>query len=121
MQCQREVSRFLVLYVVHALGKWLFRPLIVLRVDRPFIIMALNFDGKSSGTTNPRTRKYSELDDDKDWNPKMDDVEVSSRELNIGAATSRYENNRQSDPVTDLKARLSTWGMFVESTDNSPC
>ncbi|KUJ19167.1 small oligopeptide transporter-like protein [Mollisia scopiformis] len=38
----------------------------------------------------------------------MDDVEVSSRELNIGTAVSRYEN-RQSDPVTDLKERLSTW------------
>ncbi|KAF8861288.1 small oligopeptide transporter-like protein [Acephala macrosclerotiorum] len=71
--------------------------------------MALQFDGKSSGTTNPRTRQYSELDDDKDWNPKMDDVEVSSRELNMGAAVSRYDNNRQSDPVTDLKERLSMW------------
>ncbi|CZR61509.1 probable isp4 protein [Phialocephala subalpina] len=71
--------------------------------------MALQFDGKSSGTTNPRTRQYTEFNDDKDWNPKMDDVEVSSRELNIGAAVSRYDNNRQSDPVTDLKERLSSW------------
>jgi hypothetical protein len=72
--------------------------------------MALQFNGKSSGTTNPRTRQYENLDDDKDWSPKVDDVEVSSRELNVGSAVSRYDY-RQSDPVTDLKARLSTWGM----------
>jgi hypothetical protein len=68
--------------------------------------MALQFDGKSSGTA-PSTRS---LDDDNDWNPKMEDVEVSSREANIGTAWSRYENDTRSDPVSDLKARLSLWG-----------
>lgn len=77
--------------------------------------MALQYDGKSSGTTNPRTRQYSDFDNDKDWNPKMNDVEVSSRDLDIGTAVSRYDNNRQSDPVTDLKERLSAWGMFLVS------
>lgn len=45
----------------------------------------------------------------------MDDIEVSSRELNIGYAASRYEN-RHSDPVTDLKERLSAWGMSPRYT-----
>jgi hypothetical protein len=67
--------------------------------------MTLQFDGKSSGTT-PKTRRF---EDGRDWNPKMIDVEVSSREVNIGTAVSRYDNDRL-DPLTDLKARLSTWG-----------
>lgn len=72
--------------------------------------MALQFDGKSSGTT-PKTRPFVRLeDDDKDWNPKMDDVEVSNREVNIGTAVSRYGNDPRPDPVSDLKARLSLWG-----------
>lgn len=77
--------------------------------------MASQLYGTSSGTTNPTTRQYNELVDDKDWNSKIDDIEVSSREVNIGTAVSRYDN-RQSDPVSELKARLSTWGMFVEIT-----
>jgi hypothetical protein len=77
--------------------------------------MALQFDGKSSGTT-PKTRPSVKLEDDKDWNPKMEDVEVSSREVNIGTAVSRYDNDPRPDPVTDLKARLSSWGKTIMST-----
>ena len=68
--------------------------------------MTLQVDGKSSGTA-PETRPF---DDDKDWNPEVKDVEVSSREVNIGIAVSRYENDPRPDPVSDLKARLSLWG-----------
>ncbi|TVY83460.1 Sexual differentiation process protein isp4 [Lachnellula suecica] len=64
--------------------------------------MALQFDGKSSGTTGPKTRSYISWDDEKDWNPKMEDVEASSREVEP-----RYDG--KVDPVTDLKRRLSTW------------
>ena len=70
--------------------------------------MAFQFDEKSSGTTNSLTRPYDKLEDDQDWNPKMEDVEVSSREIAPGTAVSRFEN--RTDPVTDLKNRLSTWG-----------
>jgi hypothetical protein len=82
--------------------------LIVLRVEGPFSIMALQFDEKSSGTTR-LTRPNDKLEDDQDWNPKMDDVEVSSREIAPGTAVSRFE---KTDPVTDLKDRLSAWGQF---------
>ena len=76
--------------------------------------MALQFDGKSSGTT-PKTRTFVKLEDeDKDWNPKMEDVEVSSREMNIGTAVSRYDNDSRPDPVTDLKARLDSWGEQIK-------
>jgi hypothetical protein len=72
--------------------------------------MTLQFGGKSSGTT-PKTRPFVRLeDDDQDWNPKMDDIEVSSREVNIGIAVSRYEDDPRPDPVTDLKQRLKSWG-----------
>lgn len=41
----------------------------------------------------------------------MDDVDVSSREINAGTAVSRYEKGTERpDPVTDLKQRLSLWG-----------
>ena len=105
-----------VLYTVHALSQWLFRSLIVLRVIGSFFIMALQFDGKSSGTT-PKTRPFVRIeDDDKDWNPKMDDVEINSREVNIGTAVSRYEIDPRPDPVTDLKQRLSSWGKLTSTT-----
>lgn len=78
--------------------------------------MALQFDGKSSGTT-PKTRPFVRIeDDDKDWNPKMDDVEINSREVNIGTAVSRYEIDPRPDPVTDLKQRLSSWGKLTSTT-----
>jgi hypothetical protein len=109
-----KVGLSLVLYTVHALRQWFFRSLIVLRVTGTFFIMAFQFDGKSSGTT-PKTRPFVRLDD-KDWNPKMEDVEVSSREVNIGTAVSRYDNDPRPDPVTDLKARLSSWGMLNKTT-----
>ena len=51
---------------------------------------------KSSGTISKDTFN---IQDDLDWNPKMDDVEVTSRKL----------GNRRSDPVTDVKQRLSRW------------
>jgi hypothetical protein len=85
--------------------------LIDLRVDGRFSTMALQFDEKPSGTAPPSTRTYARLEDDRDWNPKMDDVDVSSREINAGIAVSRYEKGTERpDPVTDLKQRLSLWG-----------
>jgi hypothetical protein len=85
--------------------------LIDLRVDGRFSTMALQFDEKPSGTAPPSTRAYERLEDDKDWNPKMDDVEVSSREINAGTAISRHEKAyERPDPVTDLKQRLTLWG-----------
>jgi len=69
--------------------------------------MASQFNGKSAGTTNPQTRPYR--GDDQDWNPKMEDVEVSGREYSSTNAVSRHEFRR--DPVEYLKARLSMWGM----------
>lgn len=75
--------------------------------------MALQFDEKPSGTVPPSTRTYERLEDDRDWNPKMDDVEVSSREISPGIAVSRYDKGTESlDPLTDLKHRLSLWGRF---------
>lgn len=72
--------------------------------------MALQFDPKSSGTTG-KTRKV--VDDDSDWDFKMDDkmedVTVTSREL-PGQAISRYSMQKNLDPVSDLKNRLSRWG-----------
>jgi hypothetical protein len=79
-----------------------------------FFIMTFQFDGKSSGTT-PKTPPFVKLqDDNKDWNPKVEDVVISSREVNIGTAVSRYNNDRP-DPVTDLKARLSSWGKLIKA------
>jgi len=73
--------------------------------------MAFQFEGKLPGATSPETRRaYEKYEDEKDWNSKMEDVDVTSREVNIGTALSRYDS-RRSDPVTDLKERLSTWGM----------
>jgi hypothetical protein len=74
--------------------------------------MSLQHDGKSSGTTEKSsTRSPKSLEDDKDWNPKMEDVEVSSREAGLGNAKSRFDN--KPDPVTDLKQRLSMWGKLL--------
>jgi len=106
---QGSHNQFLVLYTVYALWKCLFRPLIDLRVNGRFSFMALQFDEKPSGTAPPPTRR---MEDDGDWNPKMDDIEVSSREINSGAAVSRFEKAERLDPVTDLKQRLSLWGMI---------
>ena len=78
--------------------------------------MALQFDAKSAGPiSNSRSLK---LEDDKDRNPKMEDVEVTSREVQLGRAVSRYEDRRL-DPVTDLKERLSLWGMFTRIRDGN--
>lgn len=71
--------------------------------------MALQFDEKPPGALSTSARTYARLEDDKDWNPKMDDVEVTSREINEGTVVSRHE--KRLDPVTDLKQRLSLWGM----------
>lgn len=77
--------------------------------------MALRFDEKSSGTTGKSTtRPLDMIEDDKDWNPKIDDVEVSSRELDQGNIKSRFES--RPDPVTDLKQRLSMWGKYMSSS-----
>jgi hypothetical protein len=73
--------------------------------------MALQFDEKPSGTTSPMTRSYVRLEDDRDLNPKIDGIKVSSREISEGTAVSRYDVKRL-DPVTDLKQRLSLWGKF---------
>jgi hypothetical protein len=106
-------NQFLVLYTVYALWKCFFRPLIDLRVHGFFSTMALQFDEKPSGTTPPSTRTYDRLEHDRDWNPKMDDVEVSSSEINPGIAVSRNDKETERlDPVTELKQRLSLWGRF---------
>jgi hypothetical protein len=81
--------------------------------------MASQYDEKSSGTTPPQGQKYNGYEDDKDWNPKMEDVDVSSREVNFGTAVSRFDSNR-SDPVTDLRARLSTWGTICYMEERWP-
>lgn len=62
--------------------------------------MAFQFEGAPGAT--PQTRSnYERYEDEKDWNPKMDDVEVTSREVNTGTAMSRYDNRRP-DPVVCL-------------------
>ena len=61
---------------------------------------------KSAG---PKTRPYMRMQDDQDWNPKMEDVNVSSRDITDGAAMARL----RLDPVMDLKERLSRWGRFI--------
>jgi hypothetical protein len=63
------------------------------------------------------SRPFVKLEDDMDWNPKMEDVEVASREVQIGKAVSRYEDSRP-DSITDLKQRLSVWGRFPQIRDN---
>lgn len=74
--------------------------------------MALRFDGKRSGTASPKTRNLVSFEDEKDWDPKMEDVQVSSRELPMKTALLRYDDNV--DPVTDLKRRLSRWGKSIQ-------
>ena len=69
--------------------------------------MALQFDGKSSGTT-PKTRSSDKVENDKDRNPKMHEVEASSREVKIETAVSRYDDDSRPDPITDLKERLNS-------------
>ena len=110
------------LYNVHGSLLWLPRPLIVLRVARSFVAMALQYDGKPSGTAAPGARKYTGFDDEKDWNLKMDDSEVNTREIDDRFPPSGNDA-RQLDPVTDLRQRLSMWGMLdhalVQKTDNA--
>lgn len=60
--------------------------------------MDVSLEKKSSGTTEPADLSRTRPEDDRDKNPKFDDVAVSSREV-VGA-----------DPVSDLKRRLSEWG-----------
>lgn len=67
--------------------------------------MALH-DGKSSGTAALGTRKYAEMDAEKDWNFKIDDFEVSTREGDSPSGN----DARRPDPVTDLRQRLTLWG-----------
>jgi hypothetical protein len=78
---------------------------------------ALQFDAKSAGPMS-KSRPFVELEGDKDWNPKKEDVEVASREVQIGRAASRYEDSRP-DSVTDLKQRLSVWGRFSQIGDDN--
>jgi hypothetical protein len=78
--------------------------------------MAIQFDPKSSGTTRkPSSGSYLSLGDDMDWNPKMGDIDVTSREIGTGSAISRFDKRSSLDssgldPVADLKNRLSMWG-----------
>lgn len=65
--------------------------------------MADKFNPKSFGTT-------VSIAEDRDWNPRMDDVEITSRDLNNGWTGIRERN--QVDPVTELKNRLSRWGII---------
>lgn len=75
--------------------------------------MALQFEAKSSGTAFAKTRsnpKYKDnptYADDKDWDPKMEEVDVNAREVKFAGQSTGYE---RPDPVTDLKNRLSMWG-----------
>ncbi|KAH7413044.1 small oligopeptide transporter-like protein [Cadophora sp. MPI-SDFR-AT-0126] len=70
--------------------------------------MALQHDGKPSGTAAPGARKYTDFDDEKDWTLKMDDFEVNTREIEARYPASGNDA-RQLDPVTDLRQRLSMW------------
>ena len=76
--------------------------------------MALQYDGKPSGTAAPGARKYTGFDDEKDWNLKMDEFEVNTREIDDGFSASGNDA-RQLDPVTDLRQRLSMWGMLGQT------
>lgn len=54
-------------------------------------------------------RQYS--GDDEDWGTKMDDIDVSTREIMPGTAVSSFNSGTEElDPVNDLKRRLTTWG-----------
>lgn len=68
---------------------------------------------ESAGTDATR-RFIQRIEEDKDWNSKVEDVEVTTREVGT-AVSSGYERGvteRYSDPVTDLKQRLSMWGKY---------
>jgi hypothetical protein len=60
--------------------------------------MDVSLERKSSGTTKPADLTSAQNEYDRDKNPKFDDIAVSSSEI-LG-----------SDPVSDLKKRLSQWG-----------
>lgn len=64
--------------------------------------MSSLFNKKSAG---PTARSYETKRDDQDWNPKMKDVNVSSRDITDGTSMARF----RPDPVTDLKETLSQW------------
>ncbi|RDW59569.1 putative isp4 protein-1 [Coleophoma cylindrospora] len=63
---------------------------------------------ESAGTDATR-RFIQKVEEDKDWNPKVDDVDVTTRELGVSSGFERGVTERYSDPVTDLKQRLSMW------------
>jgi hypothetical protein len=83
--------------------------------------MASEYNGKSSGTTTPKIRKYyDEVENEKDWDFKFDDLEIDTQEVELGDAASGNDARRL-DPVTDLKHRLSMWGMWNYSpTEGGP-
>jgi len=58
-------------------------------------------EDKSAG---PKLRSF---ENDKDWNPKVDDIAVNGREI--------------LDLVSDLKQRLSMWGRAFNKVDISIC
>lgn len=63
--------------------------------------------GKSSGTAAPGIGNYSGMDDEKYRDVKVDDYEVRARDV--------HRLSQRSDPVTDLKQRLSMWGMLTST------
>lgn len=77
--------------------------------------MALQFEAKSSGTASAKTRSNPQYkdnpmyEDEKDWDPKMEEFDVKAREVKFAGQSTGYE---RPDPVTDLKNRLSMWGEY---------
>lgn len=71
--------------------------------------MAPQFDASSAGPKR-KSRTFVKLETYSDWIPEKGNIDVTDREVQIGMAVSRYEDS-QTDPITDLKERLSLWGM----------
>ncbi|KAJ5054400.1 uncharacterized protein L3040_000674 [Drepanopeziza brunnea f. sp. 'multigermtubi'] len=81
--------------------------------------MASEYNGKSSGTTAPKIRKYyDEIGDEKDWEVKFDDLEIGTQEADSRVSTSGNDARRL-DPVTDLKHRLSMWDPNLPVDDHT--
>lgn len=75
--------------------------------------MASESNGKPSGTASQKTRPFGRLEDDeKDWNYRMDDAEVSGREAMAGTTVSGSDD--KFDPMIHLRQRLSTWGRIIQ-------
>ncbi|KAK3943027.1 OPT family small oligopeptide transporter [Diplogelasinospora grovesii] len=78
--------------------------------------MARPSSSKSSGTTSRAAME----EDDQDWDLKVE-AEASGRETMPDTSASRHNDSqeRNLDPVDDLKARLSMWGESAVHRDHS--